>query len=354
MVQINVAIAGIGNLATGLVEALQYYKANQDLIGVSYPSLGGYLIEDIKIVAAFDIDDRKVGKDITDAVRVSLGAREPFVENLEPLGIEVRKGPVEDGISEMTKDVIPLSSQKEVDVAKVLKETNADILVIAVPTGATKAVYRYAEAAIKADVAVLNATPTPLARDPSWARKFKEARIPLAGDDIQSKAGGTVIHKGILDALTEQGVRVVNTYQLDVSGGLEGLNTLDVIRRAYKRGVKEDTIRRAMPYPLNVASGTTDHLEFLGDRRIGHFWIEARYFMNAPLRIDLRMESYDSPNGAATLVDAIRAIQIARNHVISGPITAISAYCFKAAPVIVSRLQAKKWFEDFVNKKTYN
>ncbi len=351
MMKINVAIAGVGNLAAGLVEALQFYQEHDATKhGVQYPSLGGYLLKDINIVAAFDIDARKVGKDITEAIRITLNKREPFVKDLKPLNVKVLKGPLEDGISEMTKEFIPISEESEVDIAEVLDKTNAHILIIALPTGANKAVYKYAEAAIKADVAVINATPTPLARNPVWAKKFKQAKIPYVGDDLQSKAGGTVLHKGILDALNDQGVRVINTYQLDVSGGFEGLNTLDVERRTLKRQVKEDTIRRAMPYDLNIASGTTDYLEFLGDRRIGHFYIYAKYFMDAPLKIDMRMESYDSPNGAATLVDTIRALQIARNLVMSGPINEISSYYFKQPPIILNRTRAKEQFERFINQ----
>ena len=211
-----------------------------------------------------------------------------------------------------------------------------------------KAVEAYAQAALDAEVAFINCTPTRIASDTEWARKYKKANVCLIGDDLQSLAGGTVLHKGFLDVLKEQGVTIKDTYQLDVAGGLETLNTLDDDRKQYKREVKERTLKQSFKNEINLASGTSDYLEFLGNRRIGHFWILGEGFMGMPVKIDIRLETLDGPNGAATLIDVIRASKVAVNRAGSGPIISISAYGFKAPPINTDRHTAHKWFKEYL------
>ncbi len=346
--KIKVAIAGIGNIASGLIQGISFLKKNPDnKKTLLHPKIERYEIDDIEIVAAFDVDVTKVGKDVSEAIFAPINSTPKFVD-VEPMNVKVEKGPVADGITGTLEEVIKLAPGKEIDITKVLKDKEAEILICALPTGASKAVNLYAQAALDAEVAFINCTPTFIANDPKWAKKFRQSYVPLVGDDLQSISGGTVVHKGILEILQEQGVNVINTYQLDVSGGLETLNTLDDERKAYKRKVKETTIRNAVGDKINIASGTSDYLEFLGNRRVGHFWIYGESFMGTPIKIDIRLETLDGPNGAATLFDVIRAVKVASIRAKGGPLTSISAYGFKAPPVFTSRGNAHKWFNDFI------
>ncbi|MHA1303019.1 MAG: inositol-3-phosphate synthase [Candidatus Heimdallarchaeaceae archaeon] len=346
---IKVAIAGVGNIASGLIQGIEYLKKNpEDKENLLHPIIGTYEVDQIEIVAAFDVDSTKVGKDLSEAIFVPINCTPKFVE-VDTIGVLVEKGPVADGITGTLEEVIEVAEGEEVNVVERLKDTKADIFICALPTGAEKAVNIYAQAALDAEVAFVNCTPTFIASDPDWAKKFRRAYVPLVGDDLQSLSGGTVLHKGILEILKDQGVKIKDTYQLDVSGGLETLNTLDDDRKAYKRKVKEKTIQHAIPNSINIASGTSDYLDFLGNRRIGHFWIYGETFMRTPIKIDIRLETLDGPNGAATLIDVIRAVKLAINRAKGGPLTSICAFGFKAPPVYSERLKAHKWFNEFID-----
>ncbi len=349
MSKIKVAFAGIGNLASGFVQGIAYYSKNSEQ-HITHPRLGGFEIKDIEIVAAFDIDERKVGKDLSEAIFAEPNTMAKIVDVPE-IGVTVSMAPVLDGVAETATDVIKISSEKEVAVKKTLEESGAEILVIATPSGATKTCEAFAQAALEAGVAVINATPTPIARNPKWAREFTNAKLPLLGDDLQSQAGGTAFHKGLLKLLNEIGVKVMDTYQLDVSGGLEGLTTLDFERRNYKRSVKEHSIKQALDYEFEVAAGTTDYLQFLGSLRIGYYWVEGHGFLGQPVRLDIQMESNDGSNGAASLTDAVRVMKIALNRVASGPLVAPAPYLFKAPPVFMPLEKTKQAFDDFVTGK---
>lgn len=344
---IKVAFAGVGNLCSGFVQGLEYYKDVSKQQSLLHPKIAGLTITDLEVVAAFDIDERKVGLDLTEAIFGDPN-KTPEVVKLQKSGIIVQKGPTLDGVAETAVEEIKVSSAPDVDVAKALQESGAEVLVIATPSGATNSCNYYVEAALKAGCAVVNASPTPVARDNEWARKFQDAKLPILGDDLQSQAGGTAFHKGLLVLLKELGVKVEDTYQLDVSGGLEGLTTLDFDRRQFKRKVKEESISRSFDDPINVASGSTDYLDFLGTLRIGHYWVAGQSFLGQPVKIDIRMETLDGSNGAATVVDAVRAAKIALNRVLGGPIGSVSAYLFKAPPLIMPQEEARNGFDDFV------
>jgi myo-inositol-1-phosphate synthase len=343
---IRVALAGIGNLSSALVQAIEYYRKHNTR-ELMYPKIGGFSIPDIEIVAAFDIDDRKVGKDLGEAIFAPPNNQRGVTEKSK-IGIMVKKGPTLDGLSEYTEDVVQVSSEQDVDIKEELLSTEAELLIINTPSGSKEAVRFYAEAAYEAGVGVINSTPTKIAAKTKLGQRFKEKGLVLVGDDLQSQAGGTVFHKGILEVLHEQAVVVKDTYQLDVSGGLEGLTTLDFDRRKLKRGTKEDSIKRSLPYDIRVAAGTTDYLDFLGSRRIGHYWVFGKSFLGQDVKIDIRMEIDDS-NGAASLVDAIRAAKLAARKGLSGPINSICAHLFKVPPVNMSRRKANKAFDDFVS-----
>ncbi|MCE7734603.1 MAG: inositol-3-phosphate synthase [Candidatus Heimdallarchaeota archaeon] len=344
--KINVALAGIGNLSSALVQAIEYYKKHSTR-ELMYPKMGGLAIPDIKIVAAFDVDERKVGKELSEAIFAPPN-NQRGITALTKLGVTVQKAPTLDGLSEYTKDVVKVSTESDVNVSEILKSTNAELLIINTPSGSKDAVEYFTNAAYEAGVGIMNSTPSPVVGNSSWVKKFKDKGLVIIGDDLQSQAGGTVFHKGILEILNEQAVVVEDTYQLDVSGGLEGLTTLDYERRSLKRGTKEDSIKRSLPYDIRVAAGTTDYLDFLGSRRIGHYWVFGKSFLGQDVKIDIRMEVDDS-NGAASLVDAIRAAKLAIRKGEGGPINSICAHLFKSPPVNLTRRDANAAFNKFVN-----
>ena len=343
---IKVAVVGVGNLTSALVQGIEYYKENQTR-ELLWPKMGGFSIPDIHVVAAFDVDDRKVGKDLGEAIFAPPNNQRGVVSDFPKTGVIVSKAPMMDGGSEYTHDILKESSEKDANVVDVLKSTGAEILVLNTPSGADQVIQYFTEAAYEAGVAVINCTPSPVVRDANWVKKFKDKHLPLIGDDLQSQAGGTVFHKGVLEILNEQAVVVENTYQLDVSGGLEGLTTLDFERRSLKRSTKEDSIKRSLPYDIKVAAGTTDYLDFLGSRRIGHYWIFGKSFLGQDVKIDIRMEVDDS-NGAASLVDAIRSTKIALRRGTSGPVPSICAHLFKAPPVNMARRDANQAFSEYI------
>ncbi|MFV2016329.1 MAG: hypothetical protein ACC656_12925, partial [Candidatus Heimdallarchaeota archaeon] len=269
------------------------------------------------------------------------------IADLKKVGVTVQKAPTLDGLSEYTTDVVKISSEADANVSEILKSTKTELLIINTPSGSNKAVDYFTNAALESGVGVINSTPSSVVGNSIWVKKFKERGLVLIGDDLQSQAGGTVFHKGILEILNEQAVIVEDTYQLDVSGGLEGLTTLDYERRSLKRGTKEDSIKRSLPYDIRVAAGTTDYLDFLGSRRIGHYWIFGKSFLGQDVKIDIRMEVDDS-NGAASLVDAIRAAKLAIRKGEAGPINSICAHLFKSPPVNLSRRDANAAFQKFV------
>ena len=274
-----------------------------------------------------------------------------FVEFNSPLGIDVKSGPVLDGISPMLAETVELvSPPANQNLAKEMTDSNADMVICLLPSGAKEATYAYANAAIEADLAFIEAAPTRICSDDEWVRKFKKANLPVVGDDLQSQLGGTRIHKGILEMLNTFGAKIKNTYQLDVSGGSEGMNTLYTDRRMEKRQIKTDSIKRILPYLTDddIASGTTDYLDFLGNERTGYFWIFGGYFLDTPFKIDLTIKTTDGPNAAGTLVNVIRATKTALNRGIDGPLLSVSAYGFKYPPIHIGEQESVKRFEEFI------
>ncbi|MFX1513799.1 MAG: inositol-3-phosphate synthase [Promethearchaeota archaeon] len=354
MQRIRVALAGIGNAASAFLQGINFYS-NDVIPDVVYESVGGFRITDINITAAFDVAANKVGKPLEDAIFAEPNNCPKYTEVI-PTNILVQMGPVLDGVTGPTKSVVKVSDAKEADIVSILKDSNTDILVVLLPSGSNEAVKAYAQAAIDAGCAFVNATPTPIVTDPTWVKKFKAADLPVVGDDLQSLAGGTRIHKGLLEMLDSIGLHIENTYQLDVSGGLEGLTTLDTDRRMWKRRIKTESIRRVLPYlsENDLTSGTTDYLDFLGNRRTGYFWIQANAFMKAPLLIDITVKSLDGPNGAATLVDVVRAVKIGLNRAVGGPLLSVCAYGFKLSTVFISEQEAGLWFEEFIEGRRMN
>ncbi len=352
----RVILVGVGNAASALVQALEYYSERKTGHNLKYETIGGLQINDIEVVSAFDVVDGKVGHDLTEAIFAEPNVAPRLLEFNTPRGIEVKKGPISDGISPMLAETLQISSKPDVKLTKEMKSVDADMVISLLPSGAKKATHAYANAALEADLAFIEAAPIRICSDDKWVRKFKKSNLPVIGDDLQSQLGGTRIHKGILEMLNKFGAVIRNTYQLDVSGGSEGMNTLYTDRRMEKRKIKTDSIKRTLPYLTDddIASGTTDYLDFLGSLRIGHFWIKVKDFLGGDIHIDLTVKTDDGPNAAGTLVDVVRATKIALARTIDGPVTSISAYGFKNPPQYVPEAQAKVSFKEFIRGQRNN
>jgi myo-inositol-1-phosphate synthase len=350
MSKAKVILVGVGNASSSLIQALEYYSKSGKS-GLKYETIGGMRLEDIEIVSAYDVVKSKVGKDLNEAIFAEPNVAPKFVEFNSPSGVYVKPGPVLDGISPMLAETVEIvSPPANQNLAKQMVDSNADMVVCLLPSGAKEATYAYANAAIEAELAFIEAAPTRICSDDKWVRKFKRSNLPLVGDDLQSQLGGTRIHKGILEMLDSFGAKVKNTYQLDVSGGSEGMNTLYTDRRMEKRQIKTDSIKRILPYLTDddIASGTTDYLDFLGNERTGYFWIYGGYFLDTPFKIDLTIKTTDGPNAAGTLVNVIRATKTALNRGIDGPLLSVSAYGFKYPPIHIGEQESVKRFEEFI------
>jgi myo-inositol-1-phosphate synthase len=353
MAKIRVAMAGVGNCASAFVQGLAYYSSFSDekeAVGLRRPFLAGYHPRDVEVVAAFDIDARKIGRDLSKAIFAEPNNTMRFAE-VPRLNVSVAKGRVLDGVGAYLKDVVDVDSSIETDVQQALKESETEILVNLLPSGAVKASHWYAEQALGAGCAFVNVSPVSIASDKAWDERFKDAELPLVGDDLVDQVGATTLHKTLVTLLSAQGVRISETYQLDVGGGTESLDTLERSRET-KRAVKTKTIEAALPYKAAVVAGTTDYVDFLQNRRDSYMWLQGAYFGGAPVEIELRLCTVDGPNAGSVLLDVIRAVKTAMDRREVGAIQSISAYAFKRPPKILPYEIATQLFEEFLGKKT--
>lgn len=352
MSKIKVALAGVGNCASALVQGIEYYKTNEDAnLGLIHTTFGGYFPSDIDIVAAFDVSTEKVGKDLSEAIFANPN-NTMKIQDVQELGIKVQKAEVLDGIGEYLKAIIQISDEEPVDVAGALEESEAEILINLVPSGAIDATQYYAEQALKAKCAFCNVTPHEIASNLKWAKKFKDTGIPVAGDDIMNQIGSTIIHKNILKMLTDRGVIIKESYCLDVGGAMESLNSLER-SRTLKREFKTAAVKSQIPSlkEVPIVAGSTDYVDFLENRRDSYFWILANYFGIAPVKIDIYLSTMDAPNSFAIVLDAIRGIKIALDRRISGALESVSAFCFKRPPIGCTIQEAEKWIDEFISGK---
>jgi len=346
---IKVAIVGVGNVASALVQGVEYYKdarADVESIGLSHPDFAGYHVSDIEFVAAFDVADTKVGTDLSEAIFAKPNNVMKFAD-VGKTGVQVVKGPLLDGVDDILKALVKVSSAKDADVVKVLKDSGAEVLVNLLPGSAEEATKYYAQAALDADCAFINGVPIPIASDLEWAKKFEEKGLPLIGDDIQDQLGSTVLHRNILQLLVSRGVQVDKSYQLDVGGGAESLDS-HYRGRMRKRGVKSEAISQDLPYDAPLVAGSSDYVSFMDNSRDSYFYINGRQFGGAPVKIDIRMEITDGPNAGPILLDAIRGAKLAMKRGLKGPMEAISAYGFKMPPTPTTVYRAERWVEEFL------
>jgi myo-inositol-1-phosphate synthase len=349
LAKVKVGLVGVGNCASALVQGLQYYskcKRSEECVGLRTLDMGGLHPKNIEVVAAFDIDARKVGKDMAEAIFAQPN-NTPMVTPIQPTGLIVSKGPPLDGLGQYTRNVVQVDKQPESNVPKTLKERGAEIVVNLLPSGATKASEWYAEQALAGNCAFVNATPNFIASDSSWNNRFEKQNLPLAGDDLIDQVGATTLHKTLLKLLSANGVHITETYQLDVGGGTESLDTLERTRDI-KRTVKTKSVESALPYKAEVVAGSTDYVDFLQNRRDSYFWIKGTYFCNSPMQIDLKLSTLDAPNAGSVLLDVIRATKIALDRGLKGAIMPICAYAFKHPPRMISIETAEKMFVDFI------
>ncbi|MFA4956274.1 MAG: inositol-3-phosphate synthase [Candidatus Methanoperedens sp.] len=352
MADIRIAIAGVGNCASSLIQGLEYYKNishSDDLVpGLMHNSLGGYLISDIKPVAAFDIDVRKVGTDISKAIFSEPNCTKKF-SDVPDFGVEVMKGQVLDGVAPHMTDYFRVDEkQKSVDVASILKRSKADILINYLPVGSEEAVKYYATQALEAGCAFINCIPVFIASNKQWADKFRKAKLPIIGDDIKSLVGATIVHRALTQMIVERGAKIDSTYQLNIGGNTDFRNMTDQARLKSKKISKTESVASQIPYDAYVYAGPNGCIDCLNDNKVCHLKIDFKLFGDVPAYIDLKLSVEDSPNSAGVVVDAIRVAKIALDRKIGGPIIPASAYFMKHPPEQIRDAQAREKLEEFI------
>lgn len=348
--RIKVAIAGVGNCASALIQGVQYYSKKGPADGLTYWDVGGYTPKDIEFVAAFDVNSKKVGKDLSEAI-LQPPNNTVKIADVPKLDVKVKKGPVLDGIGKYLKDVVHVSNLPSDDAVKELKETGAEILVNYLPVGSTQAAHAYAEAALEAGTAFVNAIPVFIASDNNWASRFEKAGLPVAGDDVMSQVGATVLHKTIVKMAIDRGVKVDETYQLNIGGDTDFLNMLEESRLKDKRESKTSAVRAMSPYEVPTRIGPSDYVPFLDNDKVCYIWLKGRYFGGTVVKMDVKLHVVDAYDSGGVMVDAIRGSRLALDRSVSGQLVSLSAFCFKHPPVQMPYPDAKAAFEEFTSGK---
>ena len=350
MAKIKVAVAGVGNCASALIQGLTYYSKKGPDEGLTYWSVGGYTPKDIEFVAAFDVNAKKVGKDLSQAIFQPPNNTVKIAE-VPKLDVRVKKGPVRDGIGKYLKDVVPISNQPDQDVEGELRDSGAEILVNYLPVGSTAASGAYAEAALQAGVAFVNAIPVFIASEKKWSERFVKAGLPVAGDDVMSQVGATVLHKTLVKMAVDRGVKVDETYQLNIGGDTDFLNMLEESRLKDKRESKTSAVRAMSPYEVPTRIGPSDYVPFLDNDKVCYIWLKGRYFGGTVVRMDVKLRVVDAYDSGGVMVDAIRGTKLALDRGVSGQLESLSAFCFKHPPIQMPYPAAKAAFEEFTSGK---
>jgi myo-inositol-1-phosphate synthase len=350
---VRVAIVGVGNCASSLVQGVQYYKdadENATVPGLMHVKLGRYHVRDVKFVAAFDVDAKKVGFDLSEAIFASEN-NTIKIADVPPTDVVVQRGPTLDGIGKYYAETIEVSDAEAVDVVKVLKDNKVDVMVSYLPVGSEEADKFYAQCAIDAKVAFVNALPVFIASDPAWAKKFEDAGVPIVGDDIKSQVGATITHRVMAKLFEDRGVQLDRTMQLNVGGNMDFLNMLERSRLESKKISKTQAVTSNLQREFNtkdVHIGPSDHVGWLDDRKWAYVRLEGRAFGDVPLNLEYKLEVWDSPNSAGVIIDAVRAAKIALDRGIGGPVEAASAYLMKSPPKQLPDDIARTQLETFI------
>src|SRR3982750_1962174 len=353
MTSIRVAIVGVGNCASSLVQGVHYYRdadPSGTVPGLMHVTFGDYHVKDVEFVAAFDVDALKVGKDLSEAINSSQNNTIKICD-VPTLGIDVQRGHTLDGLGKYYRETIEESAAEPVDIVQVLKDTQADVLVSYLPVGSEEADKFYAQCAIDAGVAFVNALPVFIASDPVWAKKFEDAGVPIVGDDIKSQVGATITHRVMAKLFEDRGVVLDRTYQLNVGGNMDFKNMLERDRLESKKISKTQAVTSNIEHDLgerNVHIGPSDYVQWLDDRKWAYVRLEGRAFGDVPLNLEYKLEVWDSPNSAGIIIDAVRAAKIAKDRGVGGPILSASTYLMKSPPVQYNDHDAKESVEAFI------
>jgi myo-inositol-1-phosphate synthase len=350
--RVRVAIAGIGNCASSLVQGVEFYRdadPDERVPGLMHVELGGYHVGDVQFVAAFDVDADKVGLDLGKAISASINNTIKFADVPE-LGVLVQRGPTFDGLGKFYREVVEESPAEAVDVAQALRDSRADVLVSYLPVGSEDAQRYYAQAAIDAGVGFVNAIPVFIASNPEWAQKFTDANVPIVGDDIESQVGATITHRMLARLFEDRGLAIDNTYQLNFGGNMDFKNMLERERLLSKKLSKTQSVTSQIDQGMSSESvhiGPSDHVPWLNDRKWAYIRLEGRNFGDVPLNIELKLEVWDSPNSAGVIIDAVRCCKLALDRGIGGPLGGPSAYFMKSPAVQYHDDEAHRMVEEF-------
>ena len=353
--KVRVAIAGVGNCASSLVQGVEYYRdadPTESVPGLMHVVLGGYHVGDVEFVAAFDVDATKVGLDLGKALFAGLNNTIKFCD-VPDLGVTVQRGPTFDGFGEYYREVAEESPAEPVDVAAALRESGADVLVSYLPVGSEVAQKHYAQACLDAGVGFVNAIPVFIASDPEWAARFEAAGVPIVGDDIKSQVGATIVHRTLARLFEDRGTTIDHTYQLNFGGNMDFMNMLERPRLKSKKISKTQSVTSQIDAGISdrdVHIGPSDHVPWLEDRKWAFIRLEGRNFGDVPLTVELKLEVHDSPNSAGVIIDAVRCAKLAKDRGQGGPVMGASAYFMKSPPVQYRDEVARQMVEDFANE----
>ncbi len=358
---IRVAIAGVGNCASALVQGVAWYArhGDADRAGLMRASIGGFSARDIAFVAAFDVDARKVGRPLEEAVFAEPNCTRVFERTLPDSGVVVQMAPVEDGIAAHMADhpeerAFRVAPTDPVDLSRALAESGAEVLVSYLPVGAEAAVRGFAEACLDAGVAFVNCVPVFIASDPDWSRRFREAGLPIVGDDVKSQVGATIVHRLLARLLADRGVQLDRTYQLNTGGNTDFLNMLERKRLASKKVSKTEAVQSQLDERLateDIHIGPSDYVPWQGDNKVAFIRAEGRGFGDAPIELELRLSVQDSPNSAGVVIDAIRCAKLGLDRGLGGPLEAACAYYMKSPPVQMRDEEARLAVDAFIEAK---
>ena len=353
MGSVRIAIVGVGNCASSLVQGVEYYRDADPatrIPGLMHVDFGGYHVSDVQFVAAFDVDAKKVGMDLAEAIVASENNTIKLCD-VPPTGVTVQRGPTFDGLGQYYREIIEESDAEPVDVVQALRDARVDVVVSYLPVGSDQADKFYAQAAIDAGCAFVNALPVFIASDPEWAQKFTDAGLPIVGDDIKSQVGATIVHRALAKLFEDRGVELLRTYQLNFGGNMDFMNMLERTRLVSKKISKTQSVTSQIPHEMSksdVHIGPSDHVPWLDDRKWAYIRLEGRSFGDAPLNAELKLEVWDSPNSAGVIIDAVRAAKIALDRKIGGPILSASSYFMKSPPVQYADHEAHAAVEKFI------
>ena len=361
MEKIKIAIIGLGNCASSLIQGIHYYKNKnpEDAIGLMHPVIGDYTASDIEVLAAFDIDKRKVGKDVSEAIFAKPNCTQVFCPEIPEVGVKVSMGKVLDGVAPHMSDydddyTFVVADDEASNIVDILKESGAEMLVNYLPVGSEKAVRFYAQCALDAGIAFINCMPVFIVSDPQWAKKFEEKGIPAIGDDIKAQIGATITHRTLANLFRERGVKLERTYQLNTGGNTDFLNMLNRDRLDSKKESKTEAVQSVLAERLDdpdIHIGPSDYVPWQKDNKLCFLRMEGKTFGDVPMNIELRLSVEDSPNSAGCVIDAIRCCKLALQRGIGGQLTSISAYTMKHPPEQFKDEQAYNMVNEFIEGK---